>query len=165
LASPHDFRVKGTDKFLYALAKVETPFELKTINYGKDAQKARVLAEKLGLKVKFIDKVPHEKMNELYWEADLVLGSFGVGQLDTVAIEAMACGRPVIQHIKSEYYSKCPLEKLNSIVNCTNLIENFLINKKEVRKRVELQYNYVKSNHAATVLVNKLAEIYKIYYC
>jgi len=165
LASPHDFRVKGTDKFLYALAKVETPFELKTINYGKDAQKARILAEKLGLKVKFIDKVPHEKMNELYWEADLVLGSFGVGQLDTVAIEAMACGRPVIQHIKSEHYSKCPLEKLNLIVDCTNLIENFLINKKEIRKRVELQFNYVKSNHTATVLVNKLAEIYKIYHC
>ena len=103
LASPHDFRVKGTDKFLRALADVEVPFKVKVIRYGRDWKKAYVLARKLGLNVEFIEKVPHNEMNKLYWDADLVLGSFGVGQLDTVAIEAMACGRPVIHHILKRF--------------------------------------------------------------
>ena len=161
LASKHDFKIKGTDKFLYALAKVNIPFELKTINYGKDAQKAQTLAKKLGLKAKFINKVPHEKMNELYWEADLVLGSFGVGQLDTVAIEAMACGRPVVHHIVKKFYSNCPLEQIVSVRECVNLIEEFLMDKKTAQKQVQVQFTYVKSVHAASVLANKLVEIIK----
>ena len=140
---------------------MSTPFELKAISYGKDVQRAQTLAKKLGLKAKFISKVPHEKMNELYWEADLVLGSFGVGQLDTVAIEAMACGRPVVHYITKKFYSNCPLEQVVSVKECVSLIERFLVDKKAVQKRVQAQLMFVKSVHAAPVLANKLVEIYK----
>jgi len=160
LASPHNFRIKGTDKFLYALAKVKVPFKLKTINYGKDAQKARVLAKKLSLKAKFVDKVPHEKMNELYWEADLVLGSFGVGQLDTIAIEAMACGRPVIHHILKEFYSECPLERLETIEYAKKVIEKLLLDKEERERQVEKQVKYVTLVHSAQKLAEKIIRMY-----
>ena len=124
-------------------------------------EKAQILARKLGLRVEFIDKVPHYKMNKLYWEADVVLGSFGVGQLDTVAIEAMACGRPVVHNIIKEYFPNCPLEEFNSIEECADLIEKLLIDKKAIKKQVKAQLTYAKSTHAAPFLAKKLVEIYR----
>ncbi|MEM1592622.1 MAG: hypothetical protein QXX02_03010, partial [Candidatus Bathyarchaeia archaeon] len=59
IASPQDFKVKGTDKFLYACTKVKVPFELRIIGYGKDLEKAKVLIKKLGLKATILSKVPH----------------------------------------------------------------------------------------------------------
>ena len=162
LASKHDFKIKGTDKFLYSLAKVDVPFELKTVSYGKDVERARVLARKLRLKVKFIDRVPHEKMNELYWEADLVLGSIGVGQLDTVAIEAMACGRPVIHGIKKKYFPNCPLIDIKTVDHeLINKINDLLNSKKAREAQISKQLEYVKQ-HDASILAKKLLEIYRV---
>lgn len=161
LASAHDFRIKGTDKFLNALAKVGVPIKVKTIKYGRDLEKAEKLAKNLGLKVEFIDKVPHNKMNKLFWESDLVLGSFGVGQLDTVAIEAMACGRPVVHHILKENYSSCPLEEFTLIDEIYEYIVRLLTDEKETEKRVQTQLNYVTRIHSAHVLSRKLVKIYE----
>ncbi|MCD6194315.1 MAG: glycosyltransferase [Candidatus Aminicenantes bacterium] len=162
LASKHDFKIKGTDKFLYLLAKVDVPFELKTISYGKDVERAGALARKLGLNVKFIDRVPHEKMNELYWEADLVLGSLGVGQLDTVAIEAMACGRPVIHGIKKKYFPNCPLIDIKTVdYELISKINDLLNSKKARETQISKQLEYVKQ-HDASILAKKLLEIYRV---
>ena len=76
IASPHNFEVKGTDKFLHALAHVGIPLPLiiKIIRHGKDCVKAQNLARKMNLKMKFIEKVAHEKMKRT------LLGKrFGVG--------------------------------------------------------------------------------------
>jgi glycosyltransferase involved in cell wall biosynthesis len=161
IASPHNFKVKGTDKFLYALARVRSPLLVKTIRYGRDWVKAQKLARKLNLKVNFIEKVAHEKMNELYWESDLVLGSFGVGQLDTVAIEAMACGRPVVHSIYEKYFPNCPLERLKTIDEACGVISRLLLDEKERRRRVEDQLEYVNAVHSAFILVKKLMKIYE----
>jgi glycosyltransferase involved in cell wall biosynthesis len=160
LVSPHYFRVKGTDKFLHALAHVKIPFNMKAIRYGRDVEKAQILARKLGLRVEFIDKVPHHKMNKLYWEADVVLGSFGVGQLDTVAIEAMACGRPVVHHIIKEYFPNCPLEEIQTVKEAQEIIEKTLSSRKERERRVKKQLKYVEANHSAKILTQKLGNIY-----
>ncbi|MEM2561879.1 MAG: glycosyltransferase [Candidatus Bathyarchaeia archaeon] len=161
IASPQDFKVKGTDKFLYACTKVKVPFELRIIGYGKDLEKAKVLIKKLGLKATILSKVPHEHMNRLYWEADLVLGSFGIGQLDTVAIEAMACGRPVIHHILKEYFPSCPLQELKSIDHAAELINAILTDKREAEELRRKQLEYVSTHHNAINLVEKLLQIYK----
>jgi len=161
IASPHNFEVKGTDKFLYALARVRSHLVVKTIRYGRDWVKAQKLARKLNLKVNFIEKVAHEKMSELYWESDLVLGSFGVGQLDTVAIEAMACGRPVVHSIDERYFPNCPLEKLETIHEAREVISRLLLDEKERKRRVEDQLEYVNAVHSAFILVKKLMAIYE----
>lgn len=161
LASPHNFEIKGTQRFLYALVKINIPIKIKAIWYGKDVEETYKLTKKLNLNVEFIKKVPHDKMNELYWDSDLVLGSYGIGQLDTVAIEAMACGRPVIHHINKKFYKDCPLEEINSIDECITLIEKFLIDEKSIKKRIEEQAEYVKTFHAAPILVKRLLNIYE----
>jgi len=160
LASAHDFMVKGTDRFLYACAKVKVPFKLRIIDYGKDAEKAKALARKLGLTVEVLQKVSHENMNRLYWDADLVLGSFGVGQLDTVAIEAMACGRPVIHHVVKKYFPICPLQELYSVEEVSDMIEELLTDE---GKREELrikQLKYASEHHNAKILATRLVQTY-----
>jgi glycosyltransferase involved in cell wall biosynthesis len=160
LASAHDFNLKGTDKFLYSLASVSEPLRVKSISSGRDFGKARQLAKELDLKIDFVTKVSHEKMNELYWESDLVLGSFGVGQLDTVAIEAMACGRPVVHSISKNFFPTCPLEELKTIDEAAGAISKLLRNNEETDKRVKNQLLYVNATHSAPLLAKRLLKIY-----
>jgi len=165
LASAHDFKIKGTDKFLKALSSISESIKIKSISSGKNLKEAIQIARKLNLNIDFIPSVPHNKMNELYWESDLVLGSFGIGQLDTVAIEAMACGRPVIQSIAKKYFKKCPLEQLESIGEITELLNKLLFDKKDRERRVKKQLSYVKITHAAPFLSKRLFEIYNKLQC
>ena len=90
---------------------VPEKIKVKSFNAGKDLEKTKQLAKELKLDIDFISKVPHGAMNELFWESDLVLGSFAVGRehLDTIAIEAMACGRPVVHSVSKEVLSFMPI--------------------------------------------------------
>jgi glycosyltransferase involved in cell wall biosynthesis len=160
LASAHDFAVKGTDKLLKTVASMKTSITVKTISFGKDLERAKQLAKELGIKIEFIPKVQHENMNELYWDSDLVLGSFGVGQLDTVAIEAMACGRPLVHSVYKEFFPDCPLEQLESVEDSANLISALLTDEDKVQKRVAAQFDYVNTRHSAPLLSEKLMKIY-----
>jgi glycosyltransferase involved in cell wall biosynthesis len=160
IASTHDFRVKGTDKFLKALASLSTPVRIKSLMAGKNLLEAQQLAQELGLTVDFIPKVPHNKMNELYRESDLVLGSFSIGQLDTVAIEAMACGRPVVHSVAKKFFKTCPLEELESIDDAAEIIQKLLVNRKAREQRIKTQLAYINSTHAAPLLADRLFGIY-----
>jgi glycosyltransferase involved in cell wall biosynthesis len=160
LASAHDFNTKGTDKFLRALASAPSSVRIKSLNSGKDLEKARRIARNLNLRIEFIDKVPHDKVSELYWESDLVLGSFGVGQLDTVAIEAMACGRPVVHSISKKFFATCPLEEIHTEGEAANIISRLLSDRKEREERVKNQLLYVNSTHSAPLLSERLMKTY-----
>ena len=160
IASAHDFIVKGTDKFLKALASLSEPVRIKSLAGGKNFAEAQQLAREFGLKVVFVPKVPHDKMNELYWESDLVLGSFSIGQLDTVAIEAMACGRPVVHSVSCKFFKKCPLEELENVDKTTEIIQRLLVDRKERKQRIKSQLDYVNSTHSAPLLAERLLGIY-----
>lgn len=162
MASPQNFRIKGADKLFYALSLVKTPVKVKAIRYGKDLERAERLAKQLKLDVGFIDMVPHEDMNQLYWNSDIVLGSYGVGQLDTVAIEAMASGRPVVHHVLEGFYPSCPVEEFKSTEEVTEVITKLLGDREEIEKRVKIQLKYVNATHSATILGGRLAETYKL---
>lgn len=164
IASTHNFRIKGTDRFLKALGSLSEPVKIKSLAGGKDFVEAQRLAGELGLQVDFIPKVPHEKMSELYWGSDLVLGSFSIGQLDTVAIEAMACGRPVVHSVSRKFFGNCPLEELESVHDAAEIIQRLLDEKNEREQRVKSQLDYVNSTHSAPLLAEKLFRIYtKLY--
>ena len=101
-------------------------------------------------------------MNELFWESDLVLGSFAVGRehMDTIAIEAMACGRPVVHSVPKKFFSSCPLEELHDPAATAEIISRLLSSRNEKKARVDAQLQYVNATHSAPVLVQKLTEIY-----
>ena len=160
IASAHDFMVKGTDKFLKALASLSESVRIKSLAGGKNFAEAQQLAREFGLKADFVPKVPHDKMNELYWESDLVLGSFSIGQLDTVAIEAMACGRPVVHSVSRKFFKNCPLEELENVDKTTEIIQRLLVDRKERKQRIKSQLDYVNSTHSAPLLAERLLGIY-----
>jgi glycosyltransferase involved in cell wall biosynthesis len=162
LASVPDFNVKGTDKLLQAVSQVPEKIKVTAFNAGKDLEKTKLLAKELKLDIDFISKVPHSSMNELFWESDLVLGSFATGRehLDTVAIEAMACGRPVVHSVSNKYFPSIPLEELQDSASTTVIISRLLSNQNQKENRIREQLNYVNATHAAPVLVQKLLKIY-----
>lgn len=160
IASAHNFRVKGTDKFLRALASLSTPIRIRSFRAGKNLAEAQQLARELGLKIDFIPKVSHKKMRELYRESNMVLGSFGIGQLDTVAIEAMACARPVVHSVSRKFFKTCPLEELENVDETAEVIQRLLVSEKEREQRIKIQLAYVNSTHAAPILAKRLFRIY-----
>jgi glycosyltransferase involved in cell wall biosynthesis len=160
LASAHNFKIKGTDKFLRALASLPNLVKIKSLALGKDFLKAQQLSKNLNLSVEFIEGVPHDKMNELYWGSDLILGSYGVGQLDTVAIEAMACGRPVVHSVSRRFFQTCPLEELENSDKATEIIFRLLTDRKEIEERIKKQMLYVNSLHSAPLVAKRLMSIY-----
>ena len=162
LASVPDFNVKGTDKLLRAVSLVPEKIKIKSFNAGKDLEKTKLLAKELKLDIDFIGKVPHAAMNALFWESDLVLGSFATGRehLDTVAIEAMASGRPIVHSVSNKFFPSIPLEELENPAATAEIISKLLSSQNEKENRIKQQLNYVNSTHSAPILVQKLLKIY-----
>ncbi|MGA3059673.1 MAG: glycosyltransferase [Candidatus Bathyarchaeia archaeon] len=162
LASVPDFNVKGTDKLLHAISLVPEKIKVKAFEAGKDLEKTKQLAKELKLNIDFISRVPHGMINALFWESDLVLGSFATGRehLDTIAIEAMACGRPIVHSLPKNFFPSCPLEELKDPAATAETISKLLSSQNEKESRIEEQLSYVNSTHSAPILVKKLLEIY-----
>ncbi|HML02494.1 MAG TPA: glycosyltransferase [Candidatus Bathyarchaeia archaeon] len=160
LASAHNFKIKGTDKFLRALASLPDRVEIKSLALGNDFLRAQQLSKDLNLNIEFIEGVPHNRMHELYWGSDIVLGSYGVGQLDTVAIEAMACGRPVVHSVSRKFFQTCPLEELESSDKATEIISRLLMDRRETEARIKKQLLYVNSVHSAPLLAERVMNVY-----
>ncbi len=156
IASDSNWDVKGTDIAIRALSRIKDEVDVSIIAYGKDFDKTVALASSLGLRLNVLPKVPHERLNEYYWNADVVLDRFKVGSLGMVSLEAIACGRPVITYVSSEYneYKEFPLkdtfteEKVRDAM-CTADI-----------KLWKIQYAYFENNHNPEKIVKRLMEIY-----
>jgi glycosyltransferase involved in cell wall biosynthesis len=103
IASDSNWNVKGTAVTIQALSKIKEEVDVSIVQHGKDFDKTTALASSLGLKLKILPKAPHEKVNEYYWDADVVIDRFALGSLGMVSLEAIACGRPVLAYVSSEY--------------------------------------------------------------
>jgi glycosyltransferase involved in cell wall biosynthesis len=96
-----DVPMKGLVPLLEAVAKVRTErddVELVIIGKPKDKSKIPALIERLGLRdaVKFVSGVPTERIVELYAEAELAVVPSLYEGFSLPAIEAMACGVPLV---------------------------------------------------------------------
>ncbi len=94
--------LKGIDVLVRAAAQIETRFRLLVV--GGDAKDAEpkselmALAADLGIasKVTFIEAVPHESLPLYYNAADVCVVPSYYESFGLVAVEAMACGVPVV---------------------------------------------------------------------
>jgi glycosyltransferase involved in cell wall biosynthesis len=103
IASDSNWSVKGTDIAIKALSKIKSEVEVNIIAYGTDFRKTVALASSLGLHMNQLPKTTHEKLNQYYWSADVVIDRFKLGSLGVVSLEAIACGRPVVTYVSSEF--------------------------------------------------------------
>jgi len=94
--------LKGIDILLRAVSRIESSFRLLVVGGdGKDAERKaqlRALADKLGIgeRVSFLDAVPHENLPLYYNAADVCVVPSHYESFGLVALEAMACGIPVV---------------------------------------------------------------------
>jgi glycosyltransferase involved in cell wall biosynthesis len=157
IASDSNWDVKGTDIAIRALSRIKDKVDVSIIAYGKDLDKTLRLAEKLGLHLNVLPKVPHEELNRYYWNSDVVIDRFRLGSLGVVSLEAIACGRPVIAYVSSEYgeYGEFPLKDIEE----EEEIAEAILHADEKLWRDE--YEYLMKNHNPNIVVARLLEEYE----
>jgi len=156
IASDSNWSVKGTDIAIKALSKIKEEVDVSIVQHGKDFDKTTALASALGLSLKILPKAPHEKLNEYYWDADVVIDRFRLGSLGVVSLEAIACGRPVVTYVSSEFqeYRDFPLKEVCTEEAVASAVE------RANSDLWEKQHSYVVKNHKSEVLAEKMLEIY-----
>ncbi|MCW4023006.1 MAG: glycosyltransferase [Candidatus Bathyarchaeota archaeon] len=157
IASDSNWSVKGTDIAIHALAHVKNEVEISLIRKGVDFTKTVALAESLGLHLNILQPTAHENMNEYFWNADLVIDRFKLGSLGLISLEAIACGRPVLNFVSSDYkqYEDFPIKEIDSVEKIVELLKNLS------PKLWESEYDYVKKHHDSKLIGEKMAKIYE----
>lgn len=159
IASNANWKGKGTDIAIKALSKLEDEIDVSIIAHGSDFNKTVELAFSLGLDLKVLPKVPHERMNEYYWNADLIIDQFIGGCPGMTAIEAIACNRPVVTYASSAFseYEEFQLRDINSEDKIVEAVREAYEDDKILKKQLE----YVNMNHKADAVVSKLMRVYE----
>ena len=157
IASDSNWSVKGTDIAIKALSKIKDEVDVSIIRHGKDFDKTTALATSLGLTLKILPKAPHEKLDEYYWDADVVIDRFALGSLGMVSLEAIACGRPALAYVSSEYPENkdFPLKDLRDEEKIANTISNL------PSDLWEREHLFLKKYHDVKNIESRLLSIYE----
>lgn len=158
IAGKLDWEAKGSNIAIEALSKIKDYVEVFVIKYGKDFDKTLKFADSLGLRLHILEKVSHRKIREYYWDVDVVIDQFPrSGTLGMVTLEAIACGRPVITYVSSQYspYEEFPLKD----VNTTDKIVEVLLSG-DLTELWKKQHKYLLKNHCPYRIVRQLQKIY-----
>jgi glycosyltransferase involved in cell wall biosynthesis len=156
IAGNSNWAVKGTDTAVRALSKLKDEVETSIIQYGVDFHKTISLASSLGLRLKVLPKASREKIREYYWDSDVVIDQFKVGCEGMITLEAIACGRPALAYLSSEYaeFQDFPLKDLVS----EEQIAETVINADDALWKEE--HEYLTKNHKPESVLKKLLAIY-----
>jgi len=157
IASDSNWDVKGTDVTVRALSKIKHEVEVSIIGYGRDFDRTVALASSLGLRLDVLPKVSHERLNEYYWSADVVLDRFKLGSLGMISLEAIACGRPVVTYVSSDYPENkdFPLKDVNEEEKIANILKDL---SPQLWKK---EYAFLKKHHETNTIESHLVSIYK----
>jgi glycosyltransferase involved in cell wall biosynthesis len=159
IAGGSNWAVKGTNIAIQAMTELKEQVDVFIIAYGKDLEKTLALAKSLGLEMQVLPVVPHEKLNEYFWSADLVMDQFQAGVFGLISLEAIACGRPVVTYISSKYpeHENLLLKDIDSSEKIIEAIKNM----NNLTRILENQYSYFKENHNAKTVAAKMLRIYE----
>jgi glycosyltransferase involved in cell wall biosynthesis len=157
IASDSNWNVKGTDMAVRALSKIKDDVDTSIIEHGVDFGRTLTLASSLGLHLNVLPKVSHERLGEYYWDADVVIDRFKLGSLGMVSLEAIACGRPVLTYVSSEYseYKDFPLKDVNTEEKIVNAMTD------AAGDLWEKEHAYLETNHKIGIVLKRLLSNYE----
>jgi glycosyltransferase involved in cell wall biosynthesis len=156
IASDSNWVVKGTDIAIRALARVKDNVDVSIISFGVDFDKTLALARSLDLPLRTLPKMPRNRLNEYYWNTDLVIDRFTLGSMGMVSLEAIACGRPVLVYVSSEYPENngFPLKNLRNEEKIAETVTNL---PPELWRE---EHAFVEEHHDPKKVASRLASIY-----
>lgn len=114
--APGRSSTKGNDRLIRAFARFIAGGgrgHLLMLDRGPDRDVARRLVNELKI-APYVTFKPHMTKSELVSHmnmADVVADQFDVGAFGTTALEAMACGKPVLMHIDMAHADRCYSER------------------------------------------------------
>lgn len=157
IASDANWTVKGTDITLKALSQVKDDIEVSMVQQGRDFEKTVSLAHSLGIDLKILPKVHHSLMNNYYWAADIIIDRFALGSLGMVSLEAIACGRPVLTYVSSEFPENkdFPLKDLRDETEVAKLVDDSLF------YLWEKEHIFLQKHHNTRKIEERLIQIYR----
>ena len=157
IASDSNWMVKGTDITIRALSEIKDEVEASIIGYGVDFGRTVALASSLGLRLNVLPKFPHNRLNEYYWSADVVIDRFKLGSLGMISLEAIACGRPLVTYVSSDYpeYKDFPLKDVDTEEKVVSAISDATI------KLWEKEYEYLREKHNVENIIQTLLRMYE----
>jgi glycosyltransferase involved in cell wall biosynthesis len=157
IASDSNWMVKGTDISIRALARVKDIVDVSIIAIGVDFAKTVELANSLGLRLNILPRARHDRLNRYYWDADIVIDRFTLGSLGMVSLEAIACGRPTLCYVSSDYPENkdFPLKDLRVEEEIAELIANL------PSDLWEREHEYLERHHNVDAVVSRLESIYQ----
>jgi glycosyltransferase involved in cell wall biosynthesis len=130
--------------------------DVSIIGYGKDLERTLNLASSLGLDINVLQKLSHCKLGVYYWDSDVVIDQFTVGALGMTSLESIACGRPVVTYVSSEYaeHKDFPLRDVKDAGEVKRAI------KTASPELWEKQYQYLLNNHHPEKIARKILSVY-----
>lgn len=159
--------VKGTSRFVEGFAKFQEgnpESRLTMIDYGKDREAIKQLLKNLSIKnLTLLPLQRHAQMREKYLDADVVCTDFNLGVAVMTTLEAMACGRPVIQFIEETFYQKFTIPPVHNAKTPEEIAEGleYFMDVNKRKKWVEKQSEYIHEVHDPKKIVKRIMEIYE----
>ena len=159
--------LKGLDLLLRALPKLHQPFELLIVGDGEERESLSELHKQLGLRnTFFLGNQKQDELRRLYNAADVFVMPSRREPFGLVALEAMACGLPVVgsnegglpEFINSQVGTLVSPEDEESF--CAAILNELTRHHTEPERR-DIIAHYASSNFAQAQFVAKLEQVYQ----
>jgi glycosyltransferase involved in cell wall biosynthesis len=116
-----------------------------------------------GVRFEIVERLPWSELRDRLAEADVVVDQLFMGWYGMVAVEAMACGKPVMCYIRPEFESRlrgCPIVR-TTIESLEDRLAALLESTDRRRTFGGEGRSYAKREHAARLVAERLLETYR----
>ncbi len=140
--SPSKQKVKGTEFIISAIDNLKSIYNIEFI---------------------LLHDLPNSIIKETFKRADIVIDQLLIGEYGMVSIEAMAMAKPVICHLKEDFFDdKCPRPPIfnASVFDIKSRIEELILN---YNLRIELGRKgrlFVEQYHNSNIVAGNVKDIY-----
>ena len=158
-------KIRGSLTFLKAFNIFTTEYEdvlIDLVKTGVDLKNAMQLCKKAGTlnkNVRFIPKISHNRIQEVYLDYDVTVGIFKSGIVSTVGLESWAMKRPILNYINPQLYRNFEYISTQTVEEIVEGLHK-LTDGKTRQRLAEAGFNYVSRFHDVRKIAQRIKKIY-----